>query len=67
MKFGKEVYEAVYITVNDLNQPSSVADRMMKCLDELSGTNPDDISDYLETILEAIQINNYRQEDEELQ
>lgn len=68
MAIDRKVYQAVYSAVANHDQPDKVAQRMIKWLEELSDgiaslSNSDDIKFSIETILEAIEIN----EDEELE
>lgn len=74
MAIDKKIYEAVYEAVKNYNQPEKLAKRMMNWLEQLSdGTaslsNQDDIRVSLETILDAIQSDEDKDEyeDEELE
>jgi hypothetical protein len=72
MAIDIKVYEAVHAAVKNHNQPEKVAKRMMNWLEQLSdGTaslsNQDDIRVSLGTILDAIQSDEYEDEDEELE
>ncbi|GAB4179072.1 MAG: hypothetical protein Fur006_12020 [Coleofasciculaceae cyanobacterium] len=72
MAIDIKVYEAVYAAVKNHNQPEKVAKRMMNWLEQLSdGTaslsNQDDLRVSLGTILDAIQSDEYENEDEELE
>ena len=72
MAIDIKVYEAVHTAVKNYNQPEKVAKRMMNWLEQLSdGTaslsNQDDLRVSLGTILDAIQSDEYENEDEELE
>ncbi|MFP4412901.1 hypothetical protein [Coleofasciculus sp.] len=63
MAIDVKVDEAVYMAVVNHNQPDKVAKRIMKLLEELSDgrSKYDDIMSFMETILDAIETDNYEE------
>lgn len=63
MTIDVKVDEAVFAAVAHHDQPDKVAKRIMKLLEELSDgiSKPDDIVVFLETILDAIEADNYEE------
>ncbi|HAG80008.1 MAG TPA: hypothetical protein DCL61_02300 [Cyanobacteria bacterium UBA12227] len=69
MAIDPKVYEAVYTVVQNYNQPEKLAFKMMRWLEQVSEnpatlSSPDDVKTWIDTIFDAVQTDDYQDEDE---